>query len=148
MPIRPPRLPGSGPISYAIESAFVYTRAVRPLRYSINVTLDGGCDLREGLPDEERHRHAQQNLEQADALLFGRVTYEMIEEAWRPAAQTGAAPDWMQPWMEPLARATDSLAGRGKTKLLFSSAPEYQRAGDRKQKQCGLQYKLPPFPPT
>ena len=46
---------------------------MRPLRYSINVTLDGCCDHRAIPADEELHRHAAENLEQADALLFGRV---------------------------------------------------------------------------
>ena len=54
-----------------------------PLRYSINVTLDGCCDHRAGIVDEDLHRHAVENLSQADALLFGRVTYEMMEAAWR-----------------------------------------------------------------
>src|SRR5262245_15480119 len=63
---------------------------MRPLRYSINVTLDGCCDHRAIPADEELHRHAVKNLEQADALLFGRVTYEMMEAAFRPPARTGA----------------------------------------------------------
>jgi dihydrofolate reductase len=58
--------------------------------------------------DEDVHRHAVLNLEQADALLFGRVTYEMMEAAWRPAAGTGARPDWMTAWMEPFARTIDA----------------------------------------
>ena len=62
---------------------------MRPLRYSINVTLDGCCDHREGLVDEDLHRHAAENFVQADALLFGRVTYEMMEAAWRMPARTG-----------------------------------------------------------
>jgi dihydrofolate reductase len=69
---------------------------MRPLRYSINVTLDGCCDHREMIADEDLHRHAVENLLQADALLFGRVTYEMMEAAWRPSARTGARPDWME----------------------------------------------------
>jgi len=81
---------------------------MRPLRYSINVTLDGCCDHREGIADEELHRHAVENLERADALLFGRVTYEMMEAAWRPSTGTEARPDWMQPWMEPFARTIDA----------------------------------------
>jgi dihydrofolate reductase len=72
--------------------------AMRPLRYSINVTLDGCCDHRAMFADEELHRHAVENLDQADALLFGRVTYEMMEAAWRPPARTGARPDWMEPF--------------------------------------------------
>ena len=70
---------------------------MRPLRYSINVTLDGCCDHRVGVPDEELHRHATEVLRQADALLFGRVTYQMMEAAFRPA-WTGERPDWMEPF--------------------------------------------------
>ena len=69
---------------------------MRPLRYSINVTLDGCCDHRAVTPDEELHRHAVENLKRADALLFGRVTYEMMEAAFRPPVQTEARPDWME----------------------------------------------------
>jgi dihydrofolate reductase len=77
---------------------------MRPLRYSINVTLDGCCDHREGIPDEDLHRHAAENIAQADALLFGRVTYEMMEAAWRLATRTVAMPDWT----EPFARTIDA----------------------------------------
>src|SRR5829696_6126219 len=71
---------------------------MRPLRYSINVTLDGCVDHREGSPDEETHQHAARTLEAADALLFGRVTYEMMESAWRPPGQLEGMPDWMKPF--------------------------------------------------
>jgi dihydrofolate reductase len=71
---------------------------MRPLRYSINVTLDGCCDHRAMLADEELHRHAVENLNQADALLFGRVIYQMMEAAFRPPTQPGARPDWMEPF--------------------------------------------------
>ncbi|MGH7549200.1 MAG: dihydrofolate reductase family protein [Gemmatimonadota bacterium] len=71
---------------------------MRPLRYSINVTLDGCCDHRAITADEELHRHATKNLDQADALLFGRVIYEMMESAWRPPGQTEAMRDWMGPF--------------------------------------------------
>ena len=81
---------------------------MRPLRYSINVTLDGCVDHQEGIADEELHRHAIANLERADALLFGRVIYQMMEEAWRPVARTGVRPDWMPAWMEPFARTIDA----------------------------------------
>ena len=70
---------------------------MRPLRYSINVTLDGCCDHRAMFADEDLHRHAVENLDQADALLFGRVTYEMMEAAFRPA-WTGEMPAWMEPF--------------------------------------------------
>ena len=81
---------------------------MRPLRYSINVTLDGCCDHRAMAADDELHRHATENLARADALLFGRVVYEMMEAAWRVPAQTGVRPDWMPPWMAPFARMIDA----------------------------------------
>jgi hypothetical protein len=49
-------------------------------------------------------RCAIENLDRADALLFGRVAYEMMEAAFRPPAGTGARPDWM----EPFARTIDA----------------------------------------
>jgi dihydrofolate reductase len=81
---------------------------MRPLRYSINVTLDGCCDHRAIIPDEDLHRHAVENIDKADALLFGRVTYEMMEAAWRSPARTGARPDWMADWGLPFARTIDA----------------------------------------
>ena len=71
---------------------------MRPLRYAINVTLDGCCDHRAMIADEALHRHAAENLANADALLFGRVTYEMMEAAWRPVAQTGVRPVCLSGW--------------------------------------------------
>jgi dihydrofolate reductase len=48
--------------------------------------------------DEDLHRHAVENLDRADALLFGRVIYEMMEAAWRPPAREGTRPEWMEPF--------------------------------------------------
>ncbi|HEU5432825.1 MAG TPA: dihydrofolate reductase family protein [Thermomicrobiales bacterium] len=81
---------------------------MRPLRYAINVTLDGCVDHRAGVPDEALHRYWADQIAQADALLFGRVTYEMMEAAWRLPARTGARPDGMVAWMEPFARTIDA----------------------------------------
>ncbi len=71
---------------------------MRPIRYYINVTLDGCVDHREGKPNEQTHRHAAESIARADAVLFGRVTYQMMEAGWR-----GPAPDrpaWMEPFAE------------------------------------------------
>jgi dihydrofolate reductase len=79
---------------------------MRPLRYSINVTLDGCVDHRSGSPDEDVHRLATENLSRADALLFGRITYQLMED-WRPDAN-GQMPGWMEPYMEPFARTINA----------------------------------------
>ncbi|MFB2597061.1 dihydrofolate reductase family protein [Herbiconiux sp. P17] len=81
---------------------------MRPLRYGINVTLDGCVHHEAGIaPDEDSMRYWTAEMERADAVLFGRVTYEMMESAWRrPAA--GAWPDWMGEWDIPFAESIDS----------------------------------------
>jgi dihydrofolate reductase len=66
---------------------------VGPLRYSINVTLDGCCDHRVIPADEELHRRAADTLARADVLLLGRVTYRMMEEAWRLPGPAGTGPE-------------------------------------------------------
>jgi dihydrofolate reductase len=77
---------------------------MRHLRYSVNVTLGGCCDHRVIAGDEELHRHAIENFQRADALLFGRVTYEMMEAAFRLETRTVAMPKWT----EPFARTIDA----------------------------------------
>ncbi len=51
-------------------------------------------------------RYWTAEMKRADALLFGRVTYEMMESAWRQPA-TGAWPDWMDEWEIPFAETID-----------------------------------------
>lgn len=76
---------------------------MRPLRYAINVTLDGCIDHRVMVPDAELHEHATQSIARADAILLGRVTYELMESGWRSLAETGKRPDWAEPWMDSFA---------------------------------------------
>src|ERR1700752_3014537 len=71
---------------------------MRPLRYSINVTLDGCCDHDGIIPDAELHRHAFENLQRADALLFGRVIYKMMEDAFRSPKRMETMPDSIVPF--------------------------------------------------
>ena len=78
---------------------------MRPLLYSINVTLDGCVDHRVMIPDEDLHRNAAEYIARVDALILGRVTYGMMESAWR---WTGVKPDWMADWMVPFARTMDA----------------------------------------
>ncbi|MBT2484290.1 MULTISPECIES: dihydrofolate reductase family protein [unclassified Microbacterium] len=68
---------------------------MRPLRYAINVTLDGCCHHEAGLPPDEEFMHFwTSEMKRADAEIYGRVTYEMMESAWRRPAD-GVWPDWM-----------------------------------------------------
>lgn len=66
---------------------------MRPLRYSINVTLDGCIDHRAGTPDAQTHQHAADTIARADSLILGRTTYQLME-FWRdPPADL---PAWMR----------------------------------------------------
>ncbi len=80
-----------------------YRDRMGTLRYSINVTIDGCVDHREGYVDAESHAHAEQTVARADALLLGRVTYQMMEDAWRPPAS-----DTMPEWAKPFGRTIDA----------------------------------------
>ena len=86
---------------------------MRPLLYSNNVTLDGcvhhtAIPADEALQDEQlraTHRPATESMGRADALLFGRVTYQMMEGAWRLETRTSTPPEWT----EPFARRIDAM---------------------------------------
>ena len=73
---------------------------MRPLRYTINVLLDGCCDHRAAVADDELHEYHMRNILEVDALLFGRVTYQMMEEGWRDTS--------MPESMEPFGRAINA----------------------------------------
>ena len=57
------------------------------------------------IPDEDLHRNAMENIERADALLFGRVTYELMEAGWRSPAHVETLPAWMAPFAQTITAA-------------------------------------------
>ena len=69
------------------------------LTFSINVTLDGWFDHRAGIADGETHAFFTRLMDEAEAMLWGRVTYEMMESYW-PAVARGdeEAPPAMREW--------------------------------------------------
>jgi dihydrofolate reductase len=85
---------------------------MRPLRFAINVTLDGCIDHRVGIPDEELHRRAAASLAEADALIFGRVTYEMMEAAWRGPSPAGVRAEWQKPFARTIDAAKKYVVSR------------------------------------
>lgn len=68
------------------------------LTFAINVTLDGCQDHREGIADEELHDYFTGLMDEAGAMLFGRVTYELMESAWPAVARDENAPRSMREW--------------------------------------------------
>jgi len=69
------------------------------LTFSIDVTLDGCVDHQEGIADDETHAFFTRLMDEGGAMLWGRVTYEMMESYW-PAVARGAeeAPPAMGEW--------------------------------------------------
>jgi len=56
---------------------------MRKVIAAINMTLDGFCDHTAGIPDEEIHQHYTELLNEGDAILYGRITYQLMEY-WQP----------------------------------------------------------------
>lgn len=88
----------------------------RPLRYVINVTLDGCVDHRSMRPDEDMHQYHMQNILDADAMLLGRVTYEMMEAGWRHAPPV-PRPAWMEPFATAINAARKYVVSRTLTQV-------------------------------
>lgn len=82
---------------------------MRPLRYSINVTLDGCADHEAGTPDAESHAHSAETIARADAVIFGRVIYGLMEGGWRAPSETGVLREGMPEWTMPFARAIGAV---------------------------------------
>jgi dihydrofolate reductase len=68
------------------------------LTFALNVTLDGCCDHREGIADDELHEYFTRLMDSAGAMLFGRTTYELMESAWPAVARDETAPPAMREW--------------------------------------------------
>ena len=69
------------------------------LTFSINLTLDGCIDHQEGIADDETHAFFTRLMDESGAMLWGRVTYEMMESYWPAVARGDAeAPVAMREW--------------------------------------------------
>ncbi|MGE5457152.1 MAG: dihydrofolate reductase family protein [Methanococcaceae archaeon] len=60
---------------------------MRKIVAAINMTIDGYCDHTAGIPDEELHQHYTELLNQAGAIIYGRITYRLMESSWPPIAK-------------------------------------------------------------
>jgi dihydrofolate reductase len=72
------------------------------LTFALNVTLDGCCDHRAAIADDELHDYFTGLMDAAGAMLWGRITYEMMESAWPAVARDEKAPRAMQEWARKL----------------------------------------------
>jgi len=72
------------------------------LTFALNVTLDGCCDHREGIADDALHRYYTRLMDAAGGMLFGRVTYELMESAWPEVARDPRARPASRAWARKL----------------------------------------------
>jgi dihydrofolate reductase len=77
-------------------------RAMSLLTFALNVTLDGCIDHREGIADDELHDYFTELMDAAGAMLFGRITYELMEDAWPAVARDDKAPRASREWASKL----------------------------------------------
>lgn len=99
------------------------------LTFSINLTLDGCVDHREGIVDDETRAFFTRLMDEAGAMLWGRVTYEMMESHW-PAVARGAvaAPPAMREWAAKLEAKPKYVASS--TRMHFPWVNSHHLAGD------------------
>jgi len=55
---------------------------MRKLIAAINMTLDGFCDHTALIADDEIHQHYNELLRNTDTLIYGRITYQLMESYW------------------------------------------------------------------
>jgi dihydrofolate reductase len=84
---------------------------MRKLIAGINMTLDGFCDHTAMIADEEIHQHYSDLLNSAGTLIYGRITYQLMESYWPSVVKkpTGNKP------MDEFAVAIDNIS-----KIVFS----------------------------
>ena len=65
-----------------VSSCLLDEMNMRKVIAAINMTLDGFCDHTAGIADDELHQHYNELLSNADTLLYGRITYQLMESYW------------------------------------------------------------------
>jgi dihydrofolate reductase len=99
------------------------------LTFSFNVTLDGCVDHEEGIADDETHAFFTRLMDESGAMLWGRVTYEMMESCW-PAVARGdvEAPPAMREWAVKLDAKPKHVASSTRTDFPWTNS--HHIAGD------------------
>lgn len=72
------------------------------LTFGLNVTLDGCIDHTQGIADDELHDYWTQVMDKSGAILFGRITYELMEAFWPAVVRDETAPRAMREWAQKL----------------------------------------------
>lgn len=99
------------------------------LTFSLNVTLDGCIDHQEGIADDETHHFFTRLLDEGGAMLWGRITYEMMEDYWPAVARNAVqAPPAMREWAVKLEAKPKYVVSSTRTDFPWSNS--HHIAGD------------------
>jgi dihydrofolate reductase len=111
------------------------------LTFGLNVTLDGCCDHREGIADDELHDFWTQLMDSAGAMLWGRVTYELMESAWPAVARDPNAPRAMLEWARKLEVKPKYVVSNSRRDFPWTNT--FRIEGDLRAKVTELKEKTP-----
>ena len=111
------------------------------LTFGLNVTLDGCCDHREGIADDELHDYFTQLMDSAGAMLWGRVTYELMEGAWPAVARDENAPRAMQEWARKLEAKPKYVVSATRSEFPWNNT--FRIEGDLRESVTRLKEKTP-----
>jgi dihydrofolate reductase len=111
------------------------------LTFALNVTLDGCIDHREGIADDELHDYFTKLMDDAGAMLFGRNTYELMEDAWPAVARDENAPRAMREWAQKLEAKAKYVVST--TRRDFPWVNTFRLEGDLKEAVTQLKEKTP-----
>jgi dihydrofolate reductase len=111
------------------------------LTFALNETLDGCCDHREGIADDELHDYFTQLMDTAGAMLWGRVTYELMESAWPAVARDENAPRAMREWARKLEAKPKYVVSASRRDFPWNNT--FRIEGDLREAVMGLKEKTP-----
>jgi len=111
------------------------------LTFALNVTLDGCCDHREGIADDELHGYFTQLMDAAGAMLWGRVTYELMESAWPAVARDENAPRATREWARKLEAKPKYVVSASRRDFPWNNT--FRLEGDLREAVTQLKEKTP-----
>src|SRR5690606_38927716 len=112
------------------------------LTFSFNITLDGCVDHQEGIADDETRAFFTRLMDECGAVLWGRVTYEMMESYWPAVARgDGQAPPAMREWAVKLDAKPKYVASSTRTDFPWNNS--HHIADDLRTSVLNLKHATP-----
>jgi len=111
------------------------------LTFALNVTLDGCCDHREGIADDALLRYYTRLMDEAGGMLFGRVTYELMESAWPAVARDPKARPAFRAWARKLEAKPKHVVST--TRRDFPWSNTFRVEGDLREAIAALKRRTP-----